>query len=166
MKPVLLILGVLGLAAATYFAVTNSITREAKSILKSECPELYWLQCEYQLTGEQFEKIKSLHEAHDVHCRALCKELSRCQEELREAVQNETTPGPRVQSLLQEWQELRARSQDSIFKHMFEVSAAMDDVQGRRYRAQVYENLILPGRTPHIDADGNFNRNFIQQLGQ
>jgi hypothetical protein len=164
MKKASLVLVVFFLAATTYYAITASITQEARAIMASDAPGLNWLKTEYQLSEEQFSRIQALHEAQDAECMRLCRELSKSQAALREAIEKEKNAGTEFQARLDEWRQHRKRSQDSILKHMFEVSSEMDDEQARRYRQQVYENMILPGRTPHIDSSGHFDPEFIQQL--
>lgn len=164
MKKFCLILAVLALAALTYTAITRCITQQARAILSSDDPQLNWLKNEYQLTEDQFQKIKELHEAHDRQCVIGCEQLAQSQQALREAILSGRTSGPDYEKILEAWRQQTRQSQDAIVNHMNEVSAVMGGEKGRRYREQVFERLILPRRTPHIDDEGRFDPKFIERL--
>lgn len=150
-------------ALVLYSVINLSVTQEARAILKSDCPELRWLQKEYHLSDQQFARIEALHYAHDKECMEQCKQLAGKQKALREAVLTNQADSPEFQALLSAWRDQRKQSQDSILKHMFEVSAEMNPEQGQRYRENVYQSLLLPGRTPHINDDGEYNPAFIER---
>ena len=164
MKKVISVAGVLIFAATLYFGIHFQITRDARAALAADCPELIWLKREFQLSGQQYQRIESLHQKHDSHCKDLCKDLADSQKKLLSAMTTSSKYSNSFQSALADWRKEQLRSQDSIIKHMFEVSAEMDEAQGVRYRELVYKSLIIPGRTPHIDTTGNYNSEFIQHL--
>lgn len=166
MKKGLIIISVIGLAIATYFVVHLSVTMEARAVLRSECPELIWLKREYALTDSQFEKIQELHNIHDAECQIHCRALATTQQQLQKVIISEPLDSPTVQNALQAWRAQQIISQDSILKHMVNVSNEMDPAQGKRYRENVYRSLILSGRTPHINSGGQFNPEFILHLKQ
>ena len=163
LKKIVPALGVLLTAIILYCVINLSVTQEARVILNSECPELIWLKKEYHLSDQQFSKIEALHYAHDKECMEQCKQLAAKQKALRQAVIANQIDSPEFQILLLDWREQRKQSQDSILEHMFEVSAEMSPDQGQRYRENVFQSLILPGRTPHINDDGEYNPAFIER---
>lgn len=144
-------------ALVLYLVINRLVTIESRHILDSDCPELCWLQHEYNLTDDQYQKIEVLHLAHDEKCIGLCQQLASTQNALRQVVVDGATNSPEFKVLLAKWREHQKDSQDSILKHMFEVSAVMDDAQGKRYRDYVYQSLIMHGRAPHIDQNGEFH---------
>jgi hypothetical protein len=164
MKKGLFIIAVIAMAIITYFGVHRSVTMEARAVLRSECPELAWLKREYALSDHQFGKIQELHNLHDVECQNHCRALATTQQELQKLIISEPLQSPPVQNALQAWRNQQVISQDSILKHMENVSNEMDLAQGRRYRENVYRSLILSGRTPHINSGGQYNPEFILHL--
>ncbi|MDF1811228.1 MAG: hypothetical protein P1V20_03410 [Verrucomicrobiales bacterium] len=160
----LVVLGVVVLSIVTYFTIHSVITVEARAALSSDHPELIWLKREYSLNDDQFTKIQELHNVHDVKCREICRELSESRKQLEEVIVGEPLESEVVQGALAAWREQQVVSQNSILKHMEEVSRYMEPGQGARYRSNVYRNLILSGRTPHIDSNGDYNSEFILHL--
>ncbi|MDF1754521.1 MAG: periplasmic heavy metal sensor [Verrucomicrobiales bacterium] len=166
MRKALSILGVIALSFVTYCVIHRSITVEARAALLSDCPELIWLKREYSLSADQFEKIQALHNRHDVECKELCRALSATQKGLQAVIITEPLGSASVQSALASWRDQQAVSQDSILKHMMDVSREMDPEQGKRYRENVFRSLILSGRTPHINSNGDYDSDFILHLKQ
>jgi len=164
MKKGLIILLVGALTIGTYFGVHRCVTVEARAVLRSECPELIWLKREYALSDSQFEKIQELHNAHDAECQIHCQALATTRKQLEELIISEPLESQAVQKALQDWRAQQVISQDSILKHMANVSKEMDPIPGKRYRENVFRSLILSGRTPHVNSAGDFNPEFILHL--
>lgn len=164
MRPWFIIGIVLLAAVAVYFVIHSAITREVRTVNQSESPELVWLQREYQLTDEQFAKVQKLHRHHDAYCRELCKQLVRAQQEFSLAFVTLDRTDEKFEAALRNWREQHELSQDAIISHAEDISRVMTPEQGDRYKQRVFNRLLLPGRTPHIDAHGKFDENFVRHL--
>lgn len=160
MKRGLIVFGVLLLSVATYAVVNSTVTSESRRALTSEIPELSWLKREYALTNDQYEEIKSLHFEHDQTCQSICKSLYDTRTALERAIANHPLESEIVQNALTTWREQQITSQNSILMHMEDVSRCMAPEQAKRYRLNIYHTLILPGRAPHINSDGDFDAGF------
>ena len=116
------------------------------------------------LNGSQSTK-KMVHHHQKIFMMLFMELLNQLkQKKLMKALKSENGDPDMIQTTLNEWRDERIRSQDSIITHMFEVSAEMEPEQGKRYREHVFKCLIVPGRTPHVDLEGDYDPQLIQHL--
>ncbi len=148
--------------ACLYGGVYGYVTADVNEAMKSDRPELEWLRREYQLTDAQFATIREKHEAHDVVCQKLCFDLATAQEQLEQAIANYPEMGPEVKTALDAWVAQRKICREAAIRHMYDVSSVMPTEAAQRYRLRIYQKLILPGRMPHIDLNGEFQEELIE----
>lgn len=152
----------LALLSCLYFCVYRWIMADTTIAMKSERPELEWLRREYDLDDEKFTTIRAKHEAHDVVCQQLCKELVEAQKRLDTAITRDSDLTPEVKEALAAWADHRERCREATIAHMYDVSSVMDDEDAARYRQRIFRNLIVPGRMPHIGKNGEFQEELIE----
>ena len=69
--------------------------------------------------------------------------------------------GPEVQAALTEWSAQREICREAAIQHMYDISAVLEPDEAAKYRKRIYERLLVPGRMPHIDLNGQFQENLI-----
>ena len=76
MKKGVLIL-VFGLVAATaaYCCIYFACTASARSLQRTDKPELAWLKEEFNLSDAEFKRVSDLHAAYLQQCRDRCREI-------------------------------------------------------------------------------------------
>lgn len=150
------------LLACLYFCVYHWITADASAAMKSERPELEWLRREYELSDDQFSVIREKHEAHDVVCQQLCRDLVKAQKRLNAVISEHPGLIPEVEEALALWASQRERCREATLTHMYDVSSVMDEEDAARYRKRIFKNLIVPGHMPHVGKDGEFHEKLIE----
>lgn len=145
MKRGLLIL-VIGLivAAAAYGCIYFVCTMPARSLEKSERPELAWLKDEFSLSDAEFKRVSELHSAYLPQCREMCRKIDAQNEQLQKFLVGATNITPEIEKGLLEASRLRAECQTMMLRHFIEVSQTMPPEQGQRYLAWVKEKTFLP----------------------
>jgi hypothetical protein len=145
MKRGLLIL-MLGLvvAAAAYGCMYSTCMSSARSLEKSERPELAWLKEEFHLSDAEFKRVSGLHAAYLPQCRAMCEKIDTQNAQLEKLLDSATNTTPEIDAALAEAAQLRSGCQRMMLRHFFQVSQTMPPEQGRRYLAWVKEKVFLP----------------------
>ncbi len=145
MKKGVLIL-VLGLvaAAAAYSCVYLACTASARSLQKSDKPELAWLKEEFDLSDADFKRVTELHATYLPQCRDMCREIDAHNVKLQALVVGATDMTPEITAALTESARLRSECQSMMLRHFFQVSQTMPPEQGRRYLSWVKQKAFLP----------------------
>ncbi len=145
MKRGLLILAAgLLLAAVAYGCIYFVCTASARSLKKSEQPELVWLKDEFGLSGAEFDRVSELHNAYLPQCREMCRKIDAQNEQLQKSLVSATNVTPEIESALLEASRLRAECQTMMLRHFIQVSQTMPPEQGKRYLAWVKGKTFLP----------------------
>ena len=132
------------MAAVAYCCVYRASTSFARSLQKSDQPELAWLQHEFNLNNAEFERVSELHAAYLPQCRAMCLQIDAQNTELQKLLANATNTTPEIESSLAEAARLRSECQTKMLRHFFQVSQTMPPEQSRRYLSFVKEKAFLP----------------------
>src|SRR6266496_3364923 len=137
---------VLGLVAATaaYGCVYLACTSSARSLQRSDKPELAWLKEEFKLSDAEFKRVSELHAAYLPQCRDMCREIDAQNVKLQTLLSGATNMTPEITAALTETARLRSECQSMMLRHFFQVSQTMPPEQGRRYLAWVKEKAFLP----------------------
>jgi hypothetical protein len=145
MKRGLLIL-VLGLAAAAvaYGCIYLVCTSSARSLQRSDQPELAWLKEEFKLSDAEFKRISELHAAYLPQCREVCLRIDAHNMHLQQLLAKATNSTPQIDAALIEAARMRAECQTMMLRHFFQVSQTMPAEQGRRYLSWVKEKAFAP----------------------
>ena len=136
-------LGLVG-AAVAYGAVYFASTSSARSLQRSERPELAWLQQEFQLNDAEFKRVSELHSAYLPQCGEMCRQVDAQNQKLQKLLANSTTVTPEIDAALAEAARLRTDCQRAMLQHFLEVSRTMPPEQGQRYFAWVQQRVFLP----------------------
>lgn len=139
----ILIIGLVAGAAAygcVYFACMSS----ARSLQRSEKPELAWFKEEFNLSEADFKRASEVHAAYLPQCRDMCREIDAQNAKLQTLLTGATNLTPEITSAVIESSRLRSECQTMMLRHFFQVSQTMPPHQGRRYLAWVKEKVFLP----------------------
>lgn len=139
----ILVLGFVA-AAAAYGCVYFVCTASARTLEKSNEPELAWLRDEFKLTEAELKHISELHTEYLPQCREMCRQIDSQNVHLRTLLVNATNATPELEAALAESARLRSECQRMMLRHFFQVSQTMPPEQGRRYIAWVKEKAFLP----------------------
>lgn len=156
----------LALLVCVYGGVFRLFTADTAEAMTADRPELEWLRREYAVSDEQFASIKQKHEAHDIICRQLCLDLVNAKKQLDAAITNSPKMSSEVQEAFTAWAEQRRNCREKAIEHMYDVSSVMTPEAAERYRARIYETLIVPGRMPHVDQNGKFHEELIEHAAK
>lgn len=161
-KNLVIVILSLALLACLYGGIYGWITADTAQAMQSDHPELEWLRREYQLSEAQFSEIREKHEAHDIVCQELCRDLVTVQKELESVITTHPTASREVREALAAWTKQRNRCREATLTHMYEVSSVMEEDSAARYRESIFRYLIIPGKMPHIGQNGEFQEKLIE----
>jgi len=139
----ILVLGLVA-AAAAYGCVYLACTSSARSLQRSDKPELAWLKEEFNLSDADFNRASELHAAYLPQCRDMCREIDAHNANLRTLLSGATSMTPEITAELTESARLRSQCQTMMLRHFFQVSQTMPPEQGRRYLSWVKAKAFLP----------------------
>ena len=143
-KGILILIFGLVAAAAAYGCVYFVCTASARSLQKSDKPELAWLKEEFSLNETEFNRVSELHAAYLPQCREMCREIDAQNVKLQKLLSGATDMTPEIKAALTESARLRSECQSMMLKHFFQLSQTMPPQQGQRYLAWVKEKAFLP----------------------
>jgi len=143
-KGVLILVFGLVAAAAAYGCVYFACTASARSLQRSDKPELAWLKEEFNLNDAEFKRVSDLHEAYLPQCREMCIQIDAQNTKLQKLLAGATDVSPEIERELVESSRLRTECQTMMLRHFFQVSQTMPPEQGRRYLSWVKAKAFLP----------------------
>lgn len=129
-------------AAAAYGCIYFICTASARSLQRSDRPELAWLKEEFKLSDAEFKRVSEFHAAYLPQCRAKCREIDAQNVQLQKLLADATNMTPQIEHALGETSRLRSECQTMMLHHFFQVSQTMPPEQGRRYLAWVKEKAF------------------------
>ncbi|MEO8426262.1 MAG: periplasmic heavy metal sensor [Verrucomicrobiota bacterium] len=127
-----------------YCCVYRANTSSARSLQRSDKPELAWLKEEFNLNDAEFKRVAELHAAYLPQCRAMCLQIDAQNTELQKLLANATNTTLEIEAALAEAGRLRSECQTMMLRHFFQVSQTMPPQQGRRYLSWVNEKAFQP----------------------
>ena len=143
-KGVLVLVFGLIVAAAAYCCIYFACTASARSLQRSDKPELAWLKEEFNLNDAEFKRVSDLHEAYLPQCREMCIQIDAQNTKLQKLLAGATDVSPEIERELVESSRLRTECQTMMLRHFFQVSQTMPPEQGRRYLSWVKAKAFLP----------------------
>jgi hypothetical protein len=145
MKRGLLILVIgLVLAITAYGCFFFVCTSSARSMQRSDKPELAWLKDEFNLSETEFKHVSDLHAAYLPQCQEMCRKIEAQNAQLQKSLAGATNVTPHIENALVEASRLRADCQTMMLRHFMQVSQTMPPEQGRRYLAWVKQKAFQP----------------------
>lgn len=151
------VIGAVAFAAAYFGAARLPVSQPPQNV-----DELAWLREEFDLTENDLNKVRLLHEGYLPQCDEMCQRIIAKDKELTAVLQGATNMSPVVEQKIAELAALRAECQTRMLSHFFEVSHAMPPEQGRRYLAEM-QRLTLGGyaqmEQAHSGTDANAHGN-------
>ena len=139
----ILVLGLIA-AAAAYGCIYFVCTASARSLQRSDKPELAWLKEKFNLNDAEFKHVSELHEAYLPQCRERCIQIGAQNTKLQKLLAGATDVSPEIERELVESSRLRTECQTMMLRHFFQVSQTMPPEQGQRYLSWVKAKAFLP----------------------
>ncbi|HMP84252.1 MAG TPA: periplasmic heavy metal sensor [Verrucomicrobiota bacterium] len=131
------LLGVLA-GGSTYLVRTSP----HRAMLRDSQPELAWLQHEFKLNDDEFERVATLHNAYLKQCAEMCERIAGTNQLVSRQIAADLAVTPEVERLLADSAALRVQCQKEMLAHFLEVSRTMPPEQGRRYLAWMEKRLF------------------------
>jgi hypothetical protein len=123
--------------------------------LEQTCgPELAWIKTEFELDDATFARVRLLHEAYKPVCEEYCRQIDAQHRKLAQLLSTSEGVTPEITHVVTEANTLRARCQEKMLQHFFEVSHAMPPEEGRRYLAWMREQTLTPSHTRMLPQVG------------
>jgi hypothetical protein len=132
------------LAVVAFFGFYYVGTASSRKLEHSPEPELAWLKQEFQLSDVDYTKLCQMHQGYVEGCAERCRKIDEVNVHLRELLAATNTITPEIEQTLLQAAQLRAKCQQEMLRHFYEVSRTMPPEQGRRYLAWVQAQTILP----------------------
>jgi len=130
--------GALGAYVGTYLAGTSS----SRQWLRSERPELAWLQEEFNLSDAEFKRVSELHAGYLPQCQEMCRRIAEENSKLHQLIGARSTMTPEIEGAIATTARLRGECQRNMTRHFFAVSESMPPEQGRRYLDWVLKRTL------------------------
>jgi hypothetical protein len=83
-------------AAAAYGCIYFACTAPARSLRKSDKPELAWLKEEFSLNDPEFKRVSELHAEYLPQCRDMCREIDAQNVKLQKLLSGATNMTPEI----------------------------------------------------------------------
>ncbi len=65
-----------------FWATRSHMTEKRHGVMLDDLPELEWVKKEFQLSDEQFAKVRELHIGYRPKCTEMCRRISEAQNKL------------------------------------------------------------------------------------
>jgi hypothetical protein len=133
----------------------TSRTADYRKLEESCGPELAWIKKEFKLTGQNYERVRQLHQAYKPVCAEMCRRVDAKDAELSQLLQNSKEVTPQIEEVLGQAAQLREECQTEMLRHFFQVSQAMPPDQGKRYLSWIQAQTLTPtheSMVPKMDA--------------
>lgn len=142
--PVFLVL--ILLAGVGAWAVSYGVgLRKVQPLVQADQSEMEWLRREYHLSESQFAAVKKLHQDYEPVCARLCERIMESQGKLSKLIESNRSVTPEVETAMRECAKVKEDCQQAMLGHIYRVSAAMNEDDGRRYMAMMEERVVRPG---------------------
>lgn len=141
-RPVTLCLLALGIAVAAYCGVYFIETAEQRNVENNNTPELAWLKTEFNLTGEEFNRISALHSAYLPKCQNMCALVDEKNVSLKALIATGGGDSEEFQRVVKEAVQIRADCQEMMIQHFYRVSREMRPGQRERYLEWVLQTTL------------------------
>lgn len=139
-KPLIIVIAGLLLAAGAYAALFLARTGLKHA---DDSSELLWLRTEFSLNDQDFARIRTLHEGYLPDCEKMCARIAAADKELERLIVSTNQVTPEISKKLSEISNLRQECQATMLEHLYAVSRAMPEDQGRRYLAEMQKLTSL-----------------------
>jgi len=150
MKGILVLLVAALTSATSYFAYLHSATQPTETMLAKPDCGMEWLGAEFQLTGEQFAKIKELHDAYRPKCTLMCQRIGSANERLAQLLGNNQSMTPEIEAALRECATVQEECRSNTLAHIYAVRAVMGPESGARYFKMMSARIF--GTAPEEDT--------------
>lgn len=143
-RSLLILFGLAAIGTVVFLGAFQLSDRLCAKRMAGNLDDLDWLRLEFRLSDAELARVRTLHEGYLPRCREYCDQLAAKQGELSAALADGKPVDARVEQLLRDIGEIRARCQTDMLRHFAEVAAAMPSDQGQRYLATM-QQLTLRG---------------------
>lgn len=130
---------VLGSAA---FLVGSRVQHVGCETQPPQLDTLEWLRREFSLDQNEFDQVKSLHDAYKPACEDLCRRIAANRRRLNGLADAAKAYSPEVDAALSEATALRLESQRLYLRHVDGVAAAMGPAEAQRYVTMMKKRIF------------------------
>jgi len=128
LRILLLALGTMAaIAALSYFCAMRLCCRQMTG------DDLSWLKREFQLSDQEMQRIRALHDGYLPKCHEICAKIAAKQDEIDKALSAGNVPEQQMIELAS----LRAQCQAQMLRHFKAVAGEMPRDQGTKYLAEM-----------------------------
>lgn len=148
-----LIIALLALAlSAGAFVVCYRIgTHPLRKLAAQPHNELAWLVREFQLDGEQAQRIGHLERDYEPRCMEMCRKIAENNAKLDKLITANHERTTEMEALLRESAGIQVECRREMLAHIYTVAGVMSPEQSRRYLALIKLQVLQPG-SPHTFA--------------
>jgi hypothetical protein len=129
----LILIGGVVLALLAYGGSYLAGSAKSREMARSEYPELSWLQREFNLSDEAFQRVAELHRSYVADCAERCERIDSKNAQLHQLLAGAGSVTPEIEIAIREAAQLRAECQTAMLQHFYQVSRNMPPDQGKRY---------------------------------
>lgn len=119
--------------ACAFWATRSHMTVRQHDVLLDDLPELEWVKKEFQLSDQQFAKVRELHIDYRPKCEEMCQRISEAHDKVKAAVENHDAMSPELEKAIADHARVHGECQQAMLAHLNKTAAVLDDEQGRRY---------------------------------
>jgi septal ring factor EnvC (AmiA/AmiB activator) len=145
--------GLLILAIAVVVSIGGSIvyfrtaTAPTSAMLDQPAGELEWLRREFQLSDEQFARVRAKHQEYAPKCERMCAQIADANKRLDELIKSNKAVTPEVEAALHHSAQVQEECRRAMLGHVYAVGGEMSPDHGARYLAMMKARLVQPGHT-------------------
>jgi len=106
--------------------------------------EMDWLRSEFNLTDDQFAKIKALQQAYQPKCNQLCIRILEANANLDQLISSNTAVTPEVEAALKQCAAVQEDCHRAMLGHIYAITAQMNPASRDRYLQMMRKWIIQP----------------------
>jgi outer membrane murein-binding lipoprotein Lpp len=147
MKRGFLVLAVLVAVIALAYGVSHwYVIRSRPAVTAASTDPLAWMVEELDLDAAAFSKVKSLHDAYQPTCAAMCMEIAKANSRVHELLQKSRSMTPELADAIRAAQLRQADCRTAMLRHIYETAAVLPSNAAERYLNIVTARLLEEGR--------------------
>lgn len=144
-RVILLLVCALGLGALVFGLYYQYATSRTHALIHAPEAELRWLRHEFQLSEDQFERIRQLHQEYAPRCERMCRRIEQVNARLDELIGQSGGMSAELNAAINDCAVAQAECRKNMLDHVYAVAGQMSPAEGARYTAMMKKRIIQPG---------------------
>lgn len=145
-------------AVAAFFTYYHFATHPMARMAGSPAGGMDWLRSEFNLTDEQFAKVKAIHVAYEPKCGEMCMHIAGANSNLDRLILANKSVTPELVAALRQCARVKEECHEAMLGHLYAVAAEMSPSSGDRY-LQMMKHLIIEPATGSNSAVSESEKN-------